>query len=96
MSKTSIIHTRIDPVLKENVESILAQIGLTSSDAVNLLFKQIELNGGLPFELKIPNYKIEDEIYRAVKDSADQVKNGAKPIPAKDVFAKLDAKYAQK
>ena len=45
----------MDTALKENVEVILAQLGLTSSDAIKLFYKQIELNGGLPFELKVPD-----------------------------------------
>ena len=55
MANTTTIHTRMDTALKENVEIILAQLGLTSSDAIKLFYKQIELNGGLPFELKVPD-----------------------------------------
>lgn len=55
MANTTTVHTRMDVELKENVEAILAQLGLTSSDAIKLFYKQIELNGGLPFELKIPD-----------------------------------------
>lgn len=54
MANTTIVHTRMDTTLKENVEVILSQLGLTSSDAIKLFYKQIELNGGLPFELKVP------------------------------------------
>lgn len=55
MAKTAVLHARVDVELKENAEFILSQIGLTGSDAINLLYKQIELNGGLPFELKVPD-----------------------------------------
>ena len=55
MTNTTIVHTRMDTALKENVEAILSQLGLTSSDAIKLFYKQIVLNGGLPFELKIPD-----------------------------------------
>ena len=55
MANTTTVHTRMDTSLKENVEVILAQLGLTSSDAIKLFYKQIELNGGLPFELKVPD-----------------------------------------
>ena len=55
MANTTTVHTRMDATLKENVEVILAQLGLTSSDAIKLFYKQIELNGGLPFELKVPD-----------------------------------------
>ena len=55
MAKTSTLHTRIETDLKNNVESIFAQLGLTSSDAIKLFYRQVELQGGLPFELKVPN-----------------------------------------
>ena len=55
MANTTTVHARMDTALKENVEVILAQLGLTSSDAIKLFYKQIELNGGLPFELKVPD-----------------------------------------
>ena len=54
MAKSATVQARIDPILKENVERILAQMELTSSDAIKLFYKQVELHGGLPFELKVP------------------------------------------
>ena len=53
--KTSVIHTRIDSNLKADAESVLEKIGLTSSEAVRLFYRQIELNQGIPFDVKIPN-----------------------------------------
>ena len=55
MIKTATIRTRIEPNLKSEVESILAQLGLTASEAVHLLYRQIQLRRGLPFEVRIPN-----------------------------------------
>ena len=55
MTKTATIRTRIEPDLKSEVESILAQLGLTASEAVHLLYRQIQLRRGLPFEVRIPN-----------------------------------------
>jgi DNA-damage-inducible protein J len=56
MAKTETIHTRIDPELKADVDEILSQLGLTSSDAIKLFYKQVVLNNGLPFEIKLPKY----------------------------------------
>ena len=53
MNNTTTVHARIDIQLKQNVELILEQLGLTHSDAIKLFYKQIELNHGIPFELKI-------------------------------------------
>ena len=55
MSKTATIRTRIEPGLKVEVEDILAQLGLTASETVHLLYRQIKLQRGLPFEVRIPN-----------------------------------------
>lgn len=55
MTKTATIRTRIEPDLKSEVESILARLGLTASEAVHLLYRQIQLRRGLPFEVRIPN-----------------------------------------
>jgi len=73
MAKTETIHTRIDPELKADVDAILSQLGLTSSDAVKLFYKQVVLNNGLPFEIKLPNYNAEtlaamDEARKIAKD----------------------------
>jgi DNA-damage-inducible protein J len=55
MSKTATIRTRIEPSLKREVEDILSQLGLTASETVHLLYRQIKLQQGLPFDVRIPN-----------------------------------------
>ena len=45
----------MDPTLKETAEEILAQLGITSSGAVQMLYKQIILHRGLPFSLTLPD-----------------------------------------
>lgn len=55
MNKTATIRTRIEPALKSEVEDILAQLGLTVSETVHLLYRQIKLQRGLPFDVRIPN-----------------------------------------
>ncbi len=49
------IHARVEPSLKKNAEMIFAAIGLTTSQAISLFLKQVELHKGLPLDLKIPN-----------------------------------------
>ena len=55
MSKTATIRIRIEPSLKSEVEDILAQLGLTASETVQLLYRQIKLQRGLPFDVRIPS-----------------------------------------
>jgi DNA-damage-inducible protein J len=54
MLKTATIRARLSPSLKEDVEKTLASLGLTVSDAIQLLFHQIQLRKGLPFDVAIP------------------------------------------
>ncbi len=53
MSATAILRTRIDPRRKARVEKILDQLGMTSTQAVNMLFAQIERRKGLPFPVTV-------------------------------------------
>ena len=53
--KTAIINARVKPELKGDVEQILAQLGITTTQAITMFFEQIKMNRGIPFQLKIPN-----------------------------------------
>jgi DNA-damage-inducible protein J len=55
MSKTATIRARVEPGLKSEVEDILGHLGLTVSETVHLLYRQIKLQRGLPFDVRIPN-----------------------------------------
>ncbi len=55
MSKTATIRARVEPKLKGEVEDILSHLGLTASETIHLLYRQIRLQGGLPFDVRIPN-----------------------------------------
>jgi len=55
MARTAMIRARTEPALKSEVERILEELGMTSTEAVNLFYRQIKLQKGLPFDVKIPN-----------------------------------------
>ena len=55
MSKTSTIRARIEPDIKGKAEHIFRQLGLTTTQAITLFYKQVELKKGLPFDVAIPN-----------------------------------------
>lgn len=57
MANTSAVYARIDTGLKENAESILSQLGITPSGAIQMLYSQIVLNRGIPFDLRLPTTK---------------------------------------
>lgn len=53
-TKSANLYARIEPEVKEQAERILATLGIPASNAINMFYKQIILNRGLPFEVKIP------------------------------------------
>lgn len=57
MATTNAVYARIDKNLKENAESILNQLGISPSSAIQMLYSQIVLQKGMPFELRIPATK---------------------------------------
>ncbi len=62
MIKTSTISARIDPELKTRAEEVFRALGLSSSQAITLFYKQVELQQGLPFSVRIPNKQTVDAL----------------------------------
>jgi DNA-damage-inducible protein J len=55
MPKTVVISARIDPELKQGAEEVFKELGLTTTQAITLFYKQVELERGLPFAVRVPN-----------------------------------------
>lgn len=68
MAKTKTITVRVDPDLKEDVEGILEELGLTTSQAIVLFYRQVQFHQGLPFDVRLPN----DTTRRALADAEDR------------------------
>jgi len=57
MANTATVYARIEPDLKNEVEGILSQLGVTPSAVVQMLYSQIKLTRSIPFEIKLPSRK---------------------------------------
>jgi DNA-damage-inducible protein J len=53
--KSAMVRARIEPGLKSKAEKYFDILGLSTTQAITLFFKQVELHRGLPFEINIPN-----------------------------------------
>ena len=54
MADTGVVYARINKNLKQEAEGILSQLGISPSSAVQMLYSQVVLNGGLPFLPSLP------------------------------------------
>ena len=55
MAKSANLYARIEPEVKEQAEKVLSTFRIPASNAINMICKQIMLQRGLPFEVKIPD-----------------------------------------
>ena len=67
MAKTATIRARIEPQLKLQAEELFSQLGLSVTQAITLFYKQVTLQKGLPFSVKIPN----TETLQALRQARD-------------------------
>jgi len=55
MAKTSTVRARIEPRLKWDVEKLFHRLGITTTEAITLFYRQVKVRNGLPFEVVVPN-----------------------------------------
>ncbi len=54
MARTSNVFARVEPEIKEQAEQVLDRLGIPMSNAVGMFLRQVVLQRGLPFEVKLP------------------------------------------
>lgn len=70
ITKTAFVRARMEPSVKKKAEEVLSQIGISPSEAINVFYRRIVTDKGIPFSLNIPNA----ETRKAIRD-AQQGKN---------------------
>ncbi len=65
MPKDAQINIQMEGQLKDEAEKILKRLGVSISEAVNIFLRQVVLQKGFPFDVKIPN----EETIRAFRET---------------------------
>ena len=95
MAKTANLYARIEPDVKEQAESILSALGIPVSNAINMFYKQIILQRGIPFEIKLPQTKIVDMSKLTPQELDAELEKGYQDVlagrikPADKVFEEI-------
>ena len=84
MAKSATVRARIEPMLKAEVETLFHQLGLSTTEAINIFYNQVQLRKGLPFNVVLPNKTTE----KTFKDT-DVGKNLTQCESVDDMFDKL-------
>lgn len=99
MSNTSVLYARIDSELKENAEKILSQLGVTPSNLIQMVYSQVVLCKGLPFDVRLPSSvpvaiggMTREELDAELEKGIDSLKT-EKKYTAEEVAAKLSREF---
>lgn len=97
MAKTETLHIRVNERVKYNAEETLNKLGISISDAVNMFLCQVELTGGLPFEVKLPApqsviVSTKEEVYKKLEEAEEDIRSG-KTLTADELIGRLKEKY---
>jgi DNA-damage-inducible protein J len=84
MARTAMINERTEVELKTEVEGILKTLGMSTTEAINIFFKQVKMRRGLPFPVEIPN----EDTLKTFRDS-EAGKGLVECKNADDMFKKL-------
>ena len=82
MAKSANLYARIEPDLKEQAESILSALGIPASNAITMFYKQIILQKGLPFEVKLPATRSVDISGLTEEQLSEELEKGYADIAA--------------
>ena len=98
MAKNETLHIRVNDIAKSRAEKTLSVLGISISDAVNMMLHQIYLVGGLPFDVRVPlapesviPRNLED-LYEKLDVGLEQIKAG-NVVDADTVMTQLGEKY---
>ena len=99
MAKSANLYARIEPDLKEQAEAILSALGIPASNAITMFYKQIVLQKGLPFEVKLPASRPVDVNTLSPEQLNEELEKGYADIAsgrvrsAKSVFDDIRKEY---
>ena len=85
MVKSATVRARIEPKLKQDVERLFHDLGLSTTDAINIFYRQVKLRHGLPFPVIVPS-KTTEKVFQ----DTDAGKNVIHCANIDEMFEKLE------
>ncbi len=71
--KTATVRARIEPKVKSQAERVLRTLGISSSEAINVFYRKIVAEQGIPFSLSIPTKETREAIRATRKKDQTEV-----------------------
>ena len=98
MAKSANLYAQIEPDVKEQAEAILKVLGIPAPNAITMFYKQIILQKGLPFAVKLPEHPLDISQMAAEQLNAELEKGytdmqAGRTIPTAGGFTDIQRKY---
>lgn len=93
--KSSNVTARVEPEVKEQAEAILSSLGIPTSTAINMFYRQIVLWNGLPFRPAVPvtrpksRTEMDDAEFNARMTAGYEQAKANQSAPPDEVFDRL-------
>jgi len=91
MPRAAMIHARMEPELKQDVENIFRALGMTTTEAVTLFYKQVKMRQGLPFAVEVPDEELDAWQREEIKKGLEEMRAG-KLVDHSDVVKRWAAR----
>ena len=82
MARTANVFARVEPEIKEEAEHILDCLGIPMSNAVGMFLRQVVLQKGIPFDVKLPDSILmmdslsREQLYAELEKSMEDIRAG--------------------
>ncbi|MCC8110836.1 MAG: type II toxin-antitoxin system RelB/DinJ family antitoxin [Ruminococcus sp.] len=87
MARMSNVFAKVEPEVKEQAEMVLNQLGIPISNAVGMFLRQVVIQRGIPFEMKLPANKPLD-MSQMIKEQFDaEIQKGIADIENGRVYS---------
>jgi DNA-damage-inducible protein J len=99
MARTSNIFARVEPEIKEQAEQVLEQLGIPMSNAIGLFLRQVVMQRGIPFDIKLPQNKpldtstLKEEQFNAEIEKGFADLTAGRVVPAESVADRMRRDY---
>ncbi|PNL43160.1 type II toxin-antitoxin system RelB/DinJ family antitoxin [Mobiluncus mulieris] len=108
MGRTANVFARVEPEVKAEAEAVLGELGVPMSNAIGMFLRQVALQRGMPFEVKLPDSTLavsstraanlalgsltKAEVDAVIQAGIDDIEAGS-TIPATEVERRLRATF---
>jgi len=76
---------KVDAIAWDSAKEIFKEYNMSVTDAINIFLNRVRLEGGLPFDVKVPSYRLQtaiDEVKRGDTVKYDSVEDMMKDLKA--------------